>query len=116
MGKVFYLDPARKALEPLSGETRKQKNRSTGFGSSKTVDVVAGPHAGYRLSSKDKLMFVFRPLPGQDPSQIRILPLEVQGEQRESVISAFKRGFGGTTNLGNQNVVPLEFIRYGTFS
>ena len=116
MGKVFYLNPAKKALEPLSGETWKRKNRSTGFGSSKAVDVVAGPHASYRLSSKDKLIFVFRPLPGQYPSQIRILPFEVKGDQRESVISAFKSGFGGTTNLGNQNTVPLELVRYGTFS
>ncbi len=115
MGKMFFLNSEKKALEPLPGERWKRKNRS-GFGSFKVVDIVAGIHSSFRVSSKDKLVFVFRPLPGQYPQAIRIFPFEVKGEDRECVVSISHSGFSGGSNQGNEKMITLEVVKYGIFS
>jgi hypothetical protein len=118
MGKVFFLNPATKDLEPLPGERWKRKNRAV-FGSFKAVDLVKGTRSNYRISSKDKIVFIFRPLPGLFTAtlrDIRIFPFELKGDGRECVVSTTKSGFVGATNTGNENTISLGIVRYGNSS
>jgi hypothetical protein len=119
MSKIFYLDPNTQKLKQLPGEPWKRKNKA-GLKSTKAVDVVAGEHSSFRISSKDNIVFVFRPLPDQQDSNIlqgiRIFPFEVKGGQRQCVVETRKGGFHGPTRQGNFDTIALEAGKYGASS
>jgi hypothetical protein len=119
MGKIFYLDPSTQTLKQLPGEPWKRKTKQ-GWGKSKYVDVVAGEHSKFRISAKDRIVFVFKPLPDQQNSNIleRILiySFDVTHDERESVVETVKGGWGGATRQGNPNTVSLQAAKYGSSS
>ncbi len=119
MGKIFFLDPDTEALKQLPGEQWKRRNKQ-GFGSVKYVDVVAEEHSSLRISSKDKIVFVFRPFPDQQNSNvlqgIRIYTFDVKHNERECIVETQKGGFHGPTREGSLNVESLQAVRYGNSS
>lgn len=119
MSKIYFLDPGSHALKLLPGEQWKRKNKG-GFGSVKAVDIVSGQHSSFRISSKDKIVFVFRPLPDQQNANIlqgiRIYPFEVKSNERDCIVDTQKTGFRGPTRQGNLDVVSLQVVKYGTSS
>jgi len=119
MGKIFFLDPSTQALKQLPGEFWKRKNKR-GFSSVKSVDVVDGERSAFRISAKDKIVLVFKPLPDQVNSNvlqgIRIFTFDVKHDQRRSVVETLKGGWGGPTREENPNTVALQAVKYGDSS
>jgi hypothetical protein len=115
MGKIFLLDPAGQALEELPREPWKRRDKP-GFGSMKVLDIVAGPRSSLRISSKDKVVFLFKPFPDQQNSnvleRIQLYRFDVGNDERSSLVETVK----GQTHQGNLQQIPLEAVKYGTSS
>jgi hypothetical protein len=115
MGKVFFLDPAGQALKELPREPWKRRNKP-GFGSMRVLDIVAGPHSSLRIASKNKVVFIFKPFPDQQNSnvleRIQLYRFDVENEERSSLVETVK----GQTRQGNLQQIPLEAVKYGTSS
>jgi hypothetical protein len=115
MGKVYFLNPSTHTLEQLPGEQWKRTNRVK-WASSESLNVVQGARSSFRISSNDRVVFVFKPFPGVqssgDLSQMRIYPFDVKSDQRICVVGEFKKG----ANQGNANIIPLEIVGYGKSS
>ena len=106
-------------MKQIPGEQWKRKVSTTpGFPAAtiRAVDVVAGEHASFRVSSKEKIVFVFRPIVGQrdtsDIQTIQIYPFELKDGQRICVVRQDK----GRESKGNPGVIVLDVVRYGDSS
>lgn len=119
MGKIFFLDPNTQTLKQLPGEPWKRKDKR-GFSSVKAIDKVAGERSSFRISSKDKIVFIFKPFPDQQNSNtlqgIRIYAFDVKHDERTSLVETRKGGWGGPTREGNLNYVSLQGGKYGESS
>ena len=113
MGKVFLLNPSTQTVQQLPGEQWKRQVKA-GFSSTKTVDVVAGEHSSFRISSKDKAVFVFKPFPDKFNAieGIKLYPFEVKDGKRTCIVAEQK----GRSSEGNPGVIPLEATKYGASS
>ena len=115
MGKVFFLDPSTQALKPMPGERWKRQVKP-GWASVKSIDSVAGAHSSLRISSSDKIVFIYRPLPDQQISNImqkfQPWPFQADGDQRICIVAETVRG----KEQGNPGVILLEPAKYGSSS
>lgn len=111
VGKVFFLDANAHTLRQLPGEQWKRKTKA-GWGSSKSINVIQGPRSSFRVSSNDKIVFVFRPFPSSDLSQMKIYPLDVKSNERSCVVGVNKKG----AHEGNSGVILLDAVKYGSSS
>jgi hypothetical protein len=115
MGKIFFLNPATQALTQLPGEQWKRQVK-TSFSTTKTVNVIAGEHSSFRISSHDKIVFVFRPFPDQKDFNaiqgIQIYPFEVNHGERTCIVAEQK----GRSHEGNSGVISLQAVKYGASS
>jgi hypothetical protein len=111
VGKVFLLDANTHSLRQMSGEQWKRKTK-TGWGSSKAINVVQGARSSFRVSSSDKIVFVFKPFPNSDLSQMKVYPFEVKSNERSCVIGMNKKG----AHEGNSSVISLDAVKYGSSS
>ncbi len=115
MGKVFFLDPRTQTLKPLPGE-RWQRQVKPGWAKVRTIDIVAGLHSSLRISSNDKIVFIYRPLPDQQISNImqkfQLWPFEADRDQRICVVGETIKG----KQEGNPGVILLEPVKYGSSS
>lgn len=114
VGKIFFLDPAAHALKELPGEQWKRKNKA-GWGSVQAINVVQGARSSFRISSSDKIAFVFRPfsdLQSGNIERMEIYPMEVKSGERACVVVVTK----GRTQTGTSDVISLEAVKYGSSS
>jgi hypothetical protein len=111
VGKVFLLDANAHTLRQLPGEPWKRKTKG-GLATTKALNVVEGPRSSFRVSSSDKIVFVIRPYPNTDLSQMKIYPFDVKSKERTCVIGMQKKG----AHEGNSSVISLDAVKYGTSS
>lgn len=114
MGKVLFLDPVTHAMKELPGEQWKRKNKA-GWATVQAVNVVQGERSSFRISSKDKVAFVFRPfsdLQSGNIEEMKIYPMEVKSGERTCVVVVAK----GRTQTGTNDVISLEAVKYGSSS
>jgi hypothetical protein len=111
VGKVFLLDANTHTLRPLPGEPWKRKNK-TKWASTEAINVVDGPRSSFRVSSGDKIVFVIKPFPNSDLSQMKVYPFEVKSHDRTCIVGMLRKGM----HEGNTSVVSLDAIKYGSSS
>ena len=113
MGKLFFLKPNTQTLTQLPREQWKRKVKR-GFTTVKALDVVAGEHSSFRISSKDRIVFVFRPFPDQVNAiqGIRLFTFAVTSGERICMVQEQK----GRTHQGNLDVISFDAVKYGASS
>jgi hypothetical protein len=115
MGKVFYLDPSTQTFKAVPAERWKRQVKP-GWDTVKTLDIVAGLHSSLRISSGDKVVFVYHPLPDQQISNImqkfQVWPFEADHDQRICIVAEKVRA----KEQGNPGVILLEPVKYGSSS
>ncbi len=114
LGKIFLLDSA-KQLRELPVETWRRETKGN-FGTIKYVNVVSGKRSSFRVSSSDKIVFVYKPFTSKaetfDPVQaIQLFAFDVGNKDRTCVIRSIK----GKTDESNQGI-QLDVVKYGTSS
>jgi hypothetical protein len=105
-GKVFFLDSSQ-SLTELPVETWTKETRRSRKEGMQSICVVPRTRSPFRISSRDKIVFVYRPLTveGQEePVQtIQLYVFEVGPKERSGVI---RPGHG----------IPIAVSRFGTYS
>ena len=105
-GKVFFLDSSQ-SLKELPVETWTKETRRSRKEGMQSICVVPGTRSPFRISSSDKIVFVYRPLTvegEEEPMQtIQLYAFDVGPKERTGVI---RTGHG----------IPVIVSRFGTYS
>jgi len=105
-GKVFFLDSSQ-SLKELPVETWTKETRLSKKEGMQSICVVQRTRSPFRISSSDKIVFVYRPVPveGQEErvQTIELYAFEVGPKERTGVI---RHGHG----------IPVMVSRFGTYS
>jgi hypothetical protein len=110
VGVVFFLDQATQTLKQLPGEDWKRKNKA-GLRAVESIDVVTGQHSPLRISSADKIAFVYKPFNPQEVVNVQLFAFtQVKGD-RETVMGKTK---GRNTEYNPS--IPLDVTQFGTSS
>jgi hypothetical protein len=110
MGSVFIVDQATQTLKQLPGEEWKRKTK-TGLRGVESINVVHGEHSPLRISSADKVAFVYHPFNSQEVAHVKLYAFtQVKGD-RETVMGKTK---GRNTEYNPS--VPLDVTQFGASS
>jgi len=121
LGRVFFLDSSQQILKELPGETWRRQTKSSRREGQQYIDVVSGTRSPFRISSSDKIVFVYRPFlaTGQtvDPVQsIQLFAFEVGERERTCIVRTVKTSVRkGNSDQSNQGL-PLSISKFGTSS
>jgi hypothetical protein len=120
LGKVFFLD-ASQTLKELPAEPWKRQTKRSRREGLQSINVVTGTRSSFRISSSDKIVFVYRPFlaTGQtvDPVQTIQLFGFVAGEKdRTCVISTVKTSIRKGNSVESNQGLPLDIGKFGTSS
>lgn len=110
VGSVFFLNQATQTLTQLASEDWKRKTKG-GLRGMETSNIVSGQHSPLRISSADKVAFVYKPYKPELVANVKLFAFTQDKGDRETVLRKTK---GGNSEINPG--IELDVTQLGTSS